>query len=61
MIQLDVFASKSKSEKESYEFFDMHIRKLPKNADGTFDKSTGLFDDNDVDAVRHAYTSGIFT
>lgn len=61
MIQLDVFALKSKSEKESYEFFDNHVRNLPKNADGTFDISTGLFDDNDVDAVRHAYTSGIFT
>lgn len=61
MIQLDVFTLKSLSEKESYEFFDKNVRKLPKNADGTFDKSTGLFDDNDVDAVRHAYTSGVFT
>lgn len=55
MIQLDVFALKSKSEVESYEFFDKNVRKLPKNANGTFDKSTGLYDDNDVDAVRHAY------
>lgn len=46
MIQLDVFALKSRSEKESYEFFDKHVRKLPKNAHGAFDKSTGLFDDN---------------
>ncbi len=39
MIKLDVFALKSKSEVESYEFFDKNVRKLPKNADGTFDKA----------------------
>ena len=61
MIQLDIFALKSKAEKESYELFDKYVRKLPRRVDGTFDKSTGLFDDNDVDAIRHAYTSGIFT
>ena len=61
MITINIFGLKSKSEKESYEFFDKYFRKLPRKSDGAFDKNIGVFDDNDVDAVRHAYTSGIFT
>lgn len=42
--------------------FDKYIRKLlPRKSDGSYDLSTGEFYDNDVDAVRHVYTSGIFT
>jgi hypothetical protein len=46
---------------EAYEYFDKNIRPLPKNAEGEFDTSTGLFMDNDIDAFRHAYVSGRFT
>lgn len=61
MNKINIFELKSKSEQEAYEFFDKFIRKLPRNADGTFNKLAGGFDDNDVDAIRHAYTSGVFT
>lgn len=61
MIKLNVFELKAKSEVESYEFADKYYRKLPRNSDGTFNRASGEFDDNDIDAIRHAYTSGIFT
>lgn len=61
MNKINIFELKSKSEQEAYEFFDKFIRKLPRNADRSFNKLAGGFDDNDVDAIRHAYTSGIFT
>jgi len=61
MSKINIFELKSKSEQEANEFFDKLIRKLPRNADLSFNKIAGGFDDNDVDAIRHAYTSGIFT
>ncbi len=61
MNKINIFELKSKSEQEAYEFFDKFMRKLPRNPDHSFNKLTGGFDDNDVDAIRHAYTSGIFT
>lgn len=61
MNKINIFELKSKSEQEANEFFDKFIRKLPRNADQSFNKLAGGFDDNDVDAIRHAYTSGIFT
>jgi hypothetical protein len=48
------------AEMESYVYFDAHIRKLPKRADGGIDTSAVGFVDNDVDAFRHAYVSGRF-
>lgn len=61
MNKINIFELKSKSEQEAYEHFDKYVRKLPRNADHSFNKLAGGFDDNDVDAIRHAYTSGIFT
>lgn len=61
MNKINIFELKSKSDQEANEFFDKFIRKLPRNADQSFNKLAGGFDDNDVDAIRHAYTSGIFT
>ncbi|MFN8370131.1 MAG: hypothetical protein U0T83_05845 [Bacteriovoracaceae bacterium] len=49
------------SKNEIYKFIDRYFRKLPKNSDGTFNILAEGFDDNDVDALRHAYVSGIFT
>ena len=45
----------------AYDYFDQNIRSLPKDQDGQFDLSGDEFIDNDVDAFRHAYTSGVFT
>ena len=46
---------------EAYQYFDLHIRKLPRNADGTIKSFGPGIDDNDVDAFWHAYVSGVFT
>jgi len=46
---------------EAYEYFDKTIRKLPRDTSGKM-KIVGVgLDDNDVDAFRHAYVSGVFT
>ncbi len=48
-------------EQEAYAYFDKNIRSLPKDKNGKF-KPTGMeFADNDVDAFRHAYVSGLVT
>lgn len=47
--------------KEAYEYFDLHIRKLPRRKDGQINPFGPRLDDNDVDAFRHAYVSGVFT
>lgn len=36
------------AEMEAYQFFDKHIRSLPKNADGSINKLASGFADNDV-------------
>jgi hypothetical protein len=61
MIKLNILGLKATCENESYEFADRFIRKLPRKKDRTFDLSSGEFYDNDIDAIRHTYTSGIFT
>ncbi len=37
------------------------MRKLPKNSNGSINELASGFDDNDVDALRHAYVSRVFT
>ena len=49
---------------EAHQYFNDNIRELPKNEKGEFKitkENKHLFYDNDVDAFRHAYASGIFT
>jgi len=46
---------------EGYVYFDKHIRTLPKNPDGAINIYALGLADNDVDAFRHAYVSGVFT
>jgi hypothetical protein len=55
------FALYSESKKEVYLLIDKYLRKLPKNQDGTINELTEEFFDNDVDALRHSYVSGVFT
>lgn len=52
---------RDEAELEAYRYFDMNIRELPKKPDGTINTSVSGFHDNDVDAFRHAYVSGVFT
>jgi hypothetical protein len=49
------------AELEGYIYFNKNIRPLPKKPDGSIDTMQPGFQDNDVDAFRHAYVSGIFT
>lgn len=53
MIIIDRFIKlKDEACAEAYIYFDQHIRKLPKNKDGTINGFAAGFDDNDVDAFR---------
>ena len=56
-----IFDIEDKAEKEIYAFIEKNIRSLPKKSDGTFDVGSEKFQHNDVDALRHAYVSGVFT
>lgn len=49
------------SRREAYEYFDRNIRSLPRKSDGADNPNAPGLDDNDVDAFRHAYVSGVFT
>ena len=44
---------------EAYVYFDKNIRSLPKKESGEFDESGGAMHNNDVDAFRHSYVSGV--
>lgn len=55
------FALEAEAKKEVYKLIDKNLKKLPKNKDGTFNELAEGFHDNDVDALRHAYVSGVFT
>lgn len=46
---------------EAYQYFHDNVRKLPKNKNGNFDESTGAMSNNDADAFRHAFVSGVMT
>jgi hypothetical protein len=46
---------------EAYAYFDRHIRRLHRGTSGNIDPTKDGFGDNDVDAFRHAYVSGVFT
>jgi len=52
---------KSESLSEAYQYFDQNIRTLPKTDTGEINEAGPGFVDNDVDAFRHAYVSGVFT
>ena len=46
---------------EAYQYFDKNIRSLPKDSEGKIDPTALGLADNDIDAFRHAYVSGVFT
>ena len=52
---------KSEAELEAYQYFNDNIREFPKDANGNpiIDRTTAH--NNDVDAFRHAYVSGVYT
>ena len=52
---------KEECRQEAYEYYHENIEPLPKKEDGSFDESTGKMSNNEADAFRHAYTSGVFS
>jgi hypothetical protein len=42
------------AELEAYEYFNKNIRPLPKDSNGNIDSGQKGFQNNDVDAFRHA-------
>ena len=54
---LDPRVLRDEAQKEGYKYFDQNIRKIFNLPNGQKAKLA----DNDVDAFRHAYASGIFT
>lgn len=57
----NIYTLKNESRDEIYDYIDKNIKPLPKKEDGTVDEyGTGLAE-NDIDALRHAYTSGRYT
>lgn len=58
---LKIYTLKEEAKNEVYEKIDKHLRKLPRNSDGTINEFASGFSDNDVDALRHAYVSGVYT
>ena len=57
----NIFTIRNEALKEAYIYFDKKIRLLPKDKAGNIDESAAGFADNDVDAFRHAYVSGVLT
>lgn len=51
---------KNQALREVYDFIDKNIRPLPKKENGEFDEFAEGFHNNDVDALRHAYVSGVY-
>lgn len=58
---MKIYLLKDEAEKEAYAFIDEYYKNLPKKNDGTIDKSRFETHDNDIDALRHAYVSGVYT
>ena len=58
---IKIFDLDDEAENEIYLLIDKHIRSLPKKEDGTINKEAEGFQHNDVDALRHAYVSGVYT
>lgn len=56
-----IYTLKDDSKLEIYQLIDKKIRKLPRNEDGSFNECSNGFQDNDVDALRHAFVSGVYT
>jgi hypothetical protein len=49
------------AKREVYQFIDSQYRPLPKKSDGTMEDYPKGAADNDIDALRHSYVSGVFT
>lgn len=58
---MKILKLKDEARLEIYQYIDKNLKPLPKNDDGSFNEFASGFNDNDVDALRHAYVSGVYT
>ena len=57
----NIITLKGEAEKEAYSYFNENIRPLVMKENGEVDHSKNVLWDNNVDAFRHAYVSGVYT
>jgi hypothetical protein len=58
---LKIYHLKDEALIDLYKRLDKDLRPMPKKPDGTIDPYGLGLEDNDVDALRHAYISGVYT
>ncbi len=56
-----IYQLKDKALMDLYRRLDKDLRPMPKKSDGVIDIYGPGLEDNDVDALRHAYISGVYT
>ncbi len=56
-----IYTLKEEACQELYKWFDKEIKPLSKKSDGTIDEFADGLVDNEIDALRHAYVSGVYT
>jgi hypothetical protein len=55
-----IYKLKDEAQDQLYEWFDKEVRSLPKDKSGKNDPMADGLVDNDVDAMRHAFVSGVY-
>ena len=60
-IGIKVYDLRFDARDEVYEFIDKHYKSMPKNPDGTINVHAHGLADNDIDALRHSYVSGVYS
>jgi hypothetical protein len=60
-VKINLLAVRDEATEEAYAFFELQVRRLPKRKNGKINIRAHGLEDNDVDAFRHAYVSGVFT
>ncbi len=58
---ISIFALKKEARDDAYDYFNKNIRPLSKLSNGNVHHEALGLEDNNVDAYRHAYASGVFT
>jgi hypothetical protein len=55
-----IYTLKDEAQTQFYEWFDKEVRPLPKKDNGKIDTMAEGLLDNDVDALRHSFVSGVY-
>nr|MBA2404714.1 hypothetical protein [Bdellovibrionales bacterium] len=56
-----IYTLKDEALVQLYIWIDKEVRTLPKKPDGTIDQYGAGLIDNDIDALRHSFLSGVYT